>query len=143
MSEEMSKVEEVALYLPEIVCFPEIKSTLGERWPTFVHQMQATTASFEDVADETALQEAIKQILFIFLDDAEITEIITRPDPDKIIKKGRRPQPSAKSKVDLQTIANRFVWLIDKPDEFIEDDPNKFFERADRARQDRKTKVSQ
>jgi hypothetical protein len=108
---------------------PGIKQALDERWPAFAGQMQAQARLFVDVADENALTESVNQLLRLFILDVTAREIITRPDSTEPT---RQPQPMADEETPLQTLANRFYLLCQRPDEFIEQgNLDEFFKRAD------------
>lgn len=114
---------------------PQIKLTLGERWPDFAAQMQAQAALFENLADETALVRSADQLYGLFMRDETIRNILNSPSshlggmirhPDPIAR------PGGKDKVPLQMTANRFILLCKKPNEVAEqEDPFEYVKQAD------------
>jgi hypothetical protein len=115
MSTEENLIQEASINLTLLTtCLPEIRQRLGQDWPAFAYEMRAQAMLFVNPTDEVALDEAVNQLLGLFLDGGTVEEIITRPDAMK-----RRPDPIADD-VSLQTIANRFYLFCQKADELIE-----------------------
>ena len=117
MRKAVSILEQITVHLPEI------KLALGERWPIFADQMRAQAPSFENLADEAALEKAANQLLSLFVANDAIVEVMTRPvaEETRRVRLANirhyldRQEPA--SQIDLETIANRFYLLCQNPDQ--------------------------
>ena len=117
----LSILEQITIHLPEI------KQVLGNRWPVFTRQIQAQAPLFENLTTGAVLDQAANQLLALFVADDAVVDVMTRPVSDET-RRTRLPsnirhyldQQEPAIKVDLETVANRFIEICRDPDKAAE-----------------------